>query len=316
MTTGRPLRVIAFPGAPNLPTFAALDNGFFEDRGVRVSIEFTKSSVEQARRVARGEFDVAFTAFDNVAAYASGQGAAGPDVDPEYVAIMGATRLEVSLIVEPTVEHHRDLIDRTIALDALDTGFAFILYEMLDRAGVDRSRCTFDAVGATPQRWQAVRAGTHAATLTIEPFTSLATAEGYRKLDSSSDIFEEYQGGVVAARRSLIDDRPDALRSLIDGYLDGLAWSLEPSNRDAAGELLGERMDLDPSATSAVLDRLLAPETGLTPDGRLLPRGVATVLALRSKYGTRPVSTRVEDYADLRLWDAAMASRSPGGAGA
>ena len=36
-----PVRVIAFPGAPNLPTFAAMELGFFAARGVEVALEMT-----------------------------------------------------------------------------------------------------------------------------------------------------------------------------------------------------------------------------------------------------------------------------------
>jgi len=285
-----PLRIIAFPGASNLPTFAAMERDSFRSFGVDVvSLELTSSSITQAERVAAGEFGIAFTAFDNVVAYSPDQGAAGDDVDPEYVVIMGATQLELSLVVDPSVDEHAQLMGRSIALDALGTGFVFVLYEMLERAGVDRSRCEFVPVGATPQRWQAVRAGIHAATLTIEPFTSLATTAGFRILDSSSCLFTSYQGGVVAARRTVLE-RPAAVRAFIDGYLDGLGWVLDPSNRPAVTDLLMSRMDIDPAAVRPVLNSVLSPESGLTPDARLLPDGVDTVLALDR--GTAPTVLR------------------------
>ena len=92
------LRIIAFPGAPNLPVFAAIEEGFFEDQGLSVEIELTPSSIYQAEQVAAGAFDMALTAFDNVVAYSEGQGAAGPDVNPQYVVVMGATQLELSFV--------------------------------------------------------------------------------------------------------------------------------------------------------------------------------------------------------------------------
>ena len=74
------IRIIAFPGAPNLPTFAATEQGFFADENLSVDLTLTGSSVEQAQRTAAGEFDIVFTAFDNVVAYGEGQGAAGAGV--------------------------------------------------------------------------------------------------------------------------------------------------------------------------------------------------------------------------------------------
>ena len=38
-----PIRVIAFPGAPNLPTFAAIEHDRFAERGFEVNLELTPS---------------------------------------------------------------------------------------------------------------------------------------------------------------------------------------------------------------------------------------------------------------------------------
>ncbi len=41
------LRVIAFPGAPNLPIFAAIEQGMFRDEGLDVELSTTPNSVYQ-----------------------------------------------------------------------------------------------------------------------------------------------------------------------------------------------------------------------------------------------------------------------------
>jgi ABC-type nitrate/sulfonate/bicarbonate transport system substrate-binding protein len=309
--TAGELRVIAFPGAPNLPTFAALERDLFERHGVEVVFDFTSSSIDQAKRVAAGDFDVAFTAFDNVVAYSTGQGAAGAGIDPDYVVIMGATQVELSLVAEPSIRSHEDLRGRSIALDALNTGFAFVLYEMLEREGIDATECEFAGVGATPRRWESVRSGTHAATLTIEPFTSLALAEGFRVIDTSTRLFDAYQGGVVAARRSVLDQDEAKVRALIAGYLDGLDWVLDPSNREEATQLLKRNMDISDRVIDPVMSSVLAPESGLTPGARLLPSGMRTVLDLRTRHGSGVVPADVESFSDLSLWKSvSQASRT------
>jgi len=307
--TAETLSVVAFPGAPNLPTFAALELGFFARHGVEVTLELTTSSVAQATSVASGEYDIAFTAFDNVVAYSTGQGSAGAGIDPEYIVIMGATQLELSLVTARDVREHQDLIGRSIALDALNTGFAFVLYQMLDAEGVEVDDCFLAAVGATPRRWKTVRSGEHSATLTIEPFTSLAQAEGFRVIDTSAMRFDAYQGGVVAARRSALTQKSRAIRGLIAGYLEGLDWVLEPANRNEATELLQRHMEIADEAISAVMSSLLAPESGLTPGARLLPEGMRTVLELRSRYGAGSVPDDAESFCDLSLWEAVFNSR-------
>lgn len=296
------LRAIAFPGAPNLPTFAAIERDLFRHQGVEVVLELTTSSIDQAKAVAAGEFDIAFTAFDNVVAYSTGQGAAGEDVDPQYVVIMGATQVELSLVAEPSVRDHEDLRGRSVALDALNTGFAFVLYEMLEKAGVDTTECELVAVGATPKRWEGVRSGAHAATLTIEPFTSLAIAEGFAVIDSSTRLFEEYQGGVVAARRPVLEKEEPRVRAFIAGYLEGLDWALDSSNRDDATDLLKRHMDISDRVIDTVMSSVLAPESGLTPAARLLPAGMRTVLDLRARHGIGVVPEDIDGFSDLSLW--------------
>lgn len=301
-----PVRVIAFPGAPNLPTFAALDHGLFQAEGVAVDLALTPSSIEQASKTATGACDIACTAFDNVVAYAEGQGAAGPGVDPGYVVVAGATQLALSLITAPEVETIADLRGRKLALDARSTGFAFVLYDMLERAGLSPDAVEMDEVGSTPARWQAVKAGTHAGTLTIEPFTTIAQKNGFRELGRSVDLYDSYQGGIIAARRGFADKNPDAVQGFLRGYLRGLHWVLDPANRAAAEALLQARMpEVQPQAVGAVMRSLLSPASGLTPGAMVLPAGMARVLALRSRYGGGAQLGDANRYLDLsHLWAA------------
>jgi len=302
------VRVIAFPGAPNLPTFAAMELGFFAARGIEVVLEMTPSSVAQAERCANGEIDIACTAFDNVVAYAEGAGAAGPGVDPGYVTLMGATQLELSLVTAPDVEQYADLVGRSIALDAPNTGFAFVLYEMLRRAGVEAGTYEVVAVGATPRRWESVRDGQHAATLTLEPFTTIAARAGFRVLARSTDVLSSYQGGVITAPRSRLEERPEAIHGFMHGYLDGLEWVLDPANRAAAGVMLVERLGVSSEAVTGILDSLLSSRSGLTPQGAILDDGVATVLDLRSRYGGKQLVDSGR-YLDRSHYETVVAAR-------
>lgn len=306
------VRIIAFPGAPNLPIFVAMEEGFFAAEGVEVTIELTPSSIYQAEQVAAGAFDIAMTAFDNVVAYGEGQGAAGPNVDPEYTVVMGATQLELSLVVSPDIQSFDDLRGKTIALDAKDTGFAFALSEMLERAGVPRSETEYVPVGATPLRWQSVQDGTHAGTLTIEPFTTMATRAGFSVLQRSTEIFSAYQGGVVAARRSFLSDNPEAVSAYLRALLTALDWLGDTGNHAAAATHLQKHMPaIKPQAVGGVLKNVMNQKSGLTPNGAILPAGMRCVLDLRSRHGSGGVTlTDIERYLDLSLYQAIQKERS------
>ena len=305
MTSSTGLRVIAFPGAPNLPIFAAIEQGMFRGEGLDIALSTTPSSVYQFENLAAGEFDIACTAFDNIVAYSEGQGAAKLAGEPDFRVLMGATQIELAFVVAPDVQSYGDLKGRSIALDALSTGFAFVLYEMLARGGLGPGDYQMVAVGATPQRWQSVKEGEHAGTLTIEPFTSIARAAGFNVLDVSSNVVESYQGGIVAASQAWTRANPGLVGGFIRGYLKGLDWTLDPANRAAGAELLLEKMPaIKPGVVDAVMDSLLSPKSGLTPRGSILRDGMATVLSLRSRYGEpRRELTDIEKYLDLSFYE-------------
>ena len=298
--------LIAFPGAPNLPIFAAREKGFFEEAGVAVDITTTPSSAYQAENLVNGRFRIAATAFDNVVAYREGRGAVALEGGADLFAFMGATQIELALVAAPGIVRVAELAGRSLALDAVATGFAFVLYEMLARAGVARDAVELVPVGATPQRWESVKNGAHAATLTIEPFTSIAKALGFNVLATSTDLFECYQGGVFAASRTWAANNTRAILGFIRGYLAGLAWTLAPGNRAEAAELLLRNLPaIKPPVVDAVLDSLLSPRSGLTPKGAILADGVRTVLDLRTRYGAGGPVADPGRYVDLRYYEQA-----------
>lgn len=305
------IKLIAFPGAPNLPIFAGTELGLFARAGVAVDLTTTPSSVYQMENLAAGTFDMAATAVDNVIAYRAGQGAVAVADPRDLFVLMGATTIELSLVAQPDIAATADLKGQSLALDALATGFAFVLYKILEDAGLAPGDCAMVPVGATPERWAAVRAGSHAATLTIEPFTSLARAAGFAVLASSRDAFDHYQGGVFASRRSWATANAGLVEAFILGYLYSLDWVLAPENRADAAEILVRHMpNIKPGAADAVLANVLSPDRGLTPRAALDWAGMATVLDLRRRYGPGGELGVPESHVDMQYYDRAVAGRS------
>ena len=295
------VKLICFPGAPNLPIYVALEKNYFTQAGLDVDMKTTPSSPYQAEALAKGEFDIAGTAFDNVVAYTEGQGAVKFDTPPDFFAFLGATQIELALIAAADKKSVADLNGASLALDAPGTGFAFVLYHMLEQGGVMPGSYERAAVGATPQRWESVKAGAHAGTMTIEPFTSIARAQGFNVLDTSTRTLKDYQGGIFAARRSWAAENKSKVKSFICGYLDGLAWVLDPANEKEATEILLRNMpEIKPAVVGAVMKSLLAPTSGLTPKGEMTIEGIKTALTLRTRYG-KPAHALTDPYKYIDL---------------
>ncbi len=304
------IELISFPGTGNLPFFAGAEKAIYEARGINVNLETTPSSMYQAQHLVAGKFQLACTACDNVIAYQEGAGEVALDRAPDLFMIMGATQIEVSFVVAPEIETYQDVKGKSLALDALATGFAFALYRMLDNAGLASSDYDMVSVGSTPARWEAVQKGEHAGTLLIEPFTGMARGAGYRVLGSTLD-FDNYPGQVFTASRAWAADNRASLIKFIQGHLDAIDWVKDPVNRDEAGAMLARNMpNMKPQAIGPAMDKLLDPKTGLIPLCKLDYEGLKTVLELRSQYAPQGVQlTDPDKYLDHSYYEEALAGR-------
>src|SRR5689334_6386953 len=63
-----PLRTKVFPGAQALPLIAGVQQGIFEQHGIKLDLLFTASSQELRDGLASGDFQIAHSAVDNAVA--------------------------------------------------------------------------------------------------------------------------------------------------------------------------------------------------------------------------------------------------------
>ena len=274
------MRVVVFPGGFNLPTWAAARQGFFEQNGVSVELTLTPSSTFQMQGLAEGRFDIAMTAFDNVVAYQEGQGEAKIPDNPDMFAFMGSDNGFLSVLGGKGVKSFSDLKGKKLSVDAMTTGFAFVLRELLAKNGVAESDVTFERAGGVVERFQALLQGTHAATVVLTPFDLIGEAKGHKVLARAG---ADYLGVVGAARRSWAKQNQKALEGFVRAYRDGVAFLYE--NRPIAEALLVANMRaMTPELARRSLDVFLDEKTGFHKDLRLDAKGMQTVLELRSKF--------------------------------
>jgi ABC-type nitrate/sulfonate/bicarbonate transport system substrate-binding protein len=302
------LKVIVFPGGFNWPLWAGQSQGFFSRNGVEVKIVDTPSSTFQLTGLARGDYDIAITAIDNLVAYREGQGAPGVDGSDLY-AVMGGDNGFLKLAAQPQIHAIADLKGKEVSVDALTTGYAFVLLELLERNGLmlDRDYKTVPA-GGVLQRYQALLEGKHAATLLLSPFDVLAQAKGMRVLADASASFGHYQGLVGGVRRTWAQQHSQALVGYIRGYRQSLAWLYDPADKPAALELFMKHVPgATPQSAAGAYAILLDPRTGFDREARRDEKGTRTVLQLREKYG-RPAKKMqpVAAYYDPRWYEAAL----------
>ena len=304
------VNVIVFPGGFNLPLWAAEKQGFFAQRQLDVKLHLTTSSMEQLSGLIKGEWEIALTGVDNIVAYQEGQGEAEIDREPDLFVFMGGDNAFLRFVVQGDIKTYADLKGKTITIDAMTTGFAFVLRKMLAENGIAESDVTWERAGGVMQRWEALKAGKHTGTLLLTPFDLLAEKVGLRVLQKASDVFPRYQGIVGATRRSWAQQNPETLTRFIRAYLDALTWLFTPANRGAAVQILVEKVpNMTPELAAATCEIFLTKSGGFEPEARLDMEGFKKVLELRSEYG-KPQKTLTDPakYIDLSFYEAARKS--------
>lgn len=299
-----PVSVIVFPGGFNWPIWVAQEKGYFARNGVAVTLTPTPNSAFQLTGLIDGKFDIAMTAIDNVIAYMEGQGAAPTAQTPDLIAFMGADNGFLRLIIVPEVRTYADLKGKQVSVDAMTTGYAFVLRKLLEKGGLKSSDIEFVSAGGVMQRFQALMEKKHAGTLLISPFEVNAQAKGFNLLANADEALGRYQGLVGAARRSWAKENEAAVIGYIRAYVAALDWLYDPANKAEAIALLRKNLpNMSEELAAKSYDILLDPKTGFTRRAELDVDGVKTVLGLRSEYGEpRKQLTDAAKYYDLQYY--------------
>jgi len=304
------LRVITFDGGWNLPLWAAQRQGFFEAQGLAMQISYTPTSVFLVTAVLEGRADIAFAGFDNVVAYQEGQGEAKIPDNPDLFAFLGGDGGFLTIVAAPAVKRFDDLKGKTLSVDAMTTGFAFVARELVASNALTETDVNFVRAGGTANRYRELMAGKHDATLLRTPFELLAQNRGFNVL-AKADALGAYQGTVGVARRSWAREHDAALVGFIRAYRAATDWLYDRANREIVEAILIANVrDMTPALAKQSYDLLLADKGGLTRDLAPDLAGMRTVLRLRSKFGA-PAKTLTDPmkYVDLSYHEKALGKR-------
>ncbi|TDG17473.1 ABC transporter substrate-binding protein [Paraburkholderia silviterrae] len=303
------LKILGFEGAFNLPLWVGEHQRLFEKYGLSTRFEYVKGSIDMINRMNAGEAQIALTSVDNVIAYTDGQGETADGRAPDLVAFMGGDHGFLSLVARPDVTSVRELSGKTLAVDALTTGFAFVLREILLLNDIPSDGVTFDAAGGTGNRYRALVAGKHDATLVRTPFEKLAERQGFKTLASGAALFPGYLGTVGAVLESWASANREQLIGFILAYREALTWIFDPRNAPACCALLRAQFpELSDADARAVLDDLVHPAHGLIRDMDIEDAGLALVSRIRDAHARTPVTRPRAPCFDRQYLDEARAS--------
>jgi ABC-type nitrate/sulfonate/bicarbonate transport system substrate-binding protein len=301
------LRLITFDGGWNLPIWSAQRQGFFEAQGLAVQISYTPTSVFLVTALLEDRVDIAFAGFDNVVAYQEGQGEAKIPDNPDLFAFLGGDGGFLAIVAAPAVKRFEDLKGKTLSVDAMTTGFAFVARELVASNALAETDVNFVRAGGTANRYRELMAGKHDATLLRTPFELLAQNRGFNVL-AGADALGAYQGTVGVARRTWAREHDAVLVGFIRAYRAATDWLYDRANREIVEAILVANVrDMTPALAKQSYDLLLADKGGLSRDLAPDLAGMRTVLRLRSKFGSpRKTLTDPLKYVDLSYHEKAL----------
>jgi len=279
------LRVIEFvpPGVEAI----ALHLGLFDADALELDVVRTRSSTEQRDRMLSDECDVALTAIDNLIKW-NAQGA-----DLRLVAQVERTTV-LDLVAHPGISAVSDLRGATLAVDAVDSGFAIVLQKILVDHGVAPGDYELLSAGGINERCDAVISGRATGGLLGPPWSTRAIESGLVRLTTVEEALPAFPGIGVVVRGSRHAEIGDALQQYLGGLEAAVRWAAatdRPAGIDllvaagfdahgAAALLDVVPRDLEPSVEGVALLYAMRRELGMLPDGAPDP---AELFAVRDR---------------------------------
>jgi len=297
------LTIMVFQGVQNLPFFAAQTKGYFAKRGLEVDIKIAPTSDELRNGLAEGRYQIVHGGVDNGIALAE---VAKADI----AIIVGGDNGWNQLYVQSDIKSYADLRGKTVIVDAPNTAYALLLYEMLAQNGLTKGDYEIKPLGPTFRRSEAIaKDRTIAASMLNPPFTFHADKAGLHSLGSAVKAMGPYQATAGFVMRAWAKENEDTLIKYLQAYVEGVRWSLDPANKADAIKFLMDRLRLAEDVATAAYAIATDPADGFAQDGRIDLDGLRNVLRLRAKHlgtwgGTSPPP---EKYIDLSYYQKALA---------
>jgi ABC-type nitrate/sulfonate/bicarbonate transport system substrate-binding protein len=303
------IRMVSFSGATNLPGWVAEEKGFFAKEGLKVPLSVTQGSVEQVKDLMSGKFQIMSSAFDNIVAYAEDQGEFKLPEPSDMVVIAGVHSGVNSVVVRPEIATYADIKGKGVAVDAIKSGYATVLYQILENNGLAFEKdYTPVPVGGTSARLKALKENKAVAGILSSPADMEAQKEGLKIMDDATQAVGNYQGSVYVVRRSWAKDHEKEVLSFIRAIVAATDYIFE--NKAGAIEVLKTRIKgMSDEDLAKMYDRITGPG-GLNKRAAVNMQGVDTVLKLRARHGEpKKEMGPPTKYVDLGYYEKAIGKK-------
>ena len=148
------------------------------------------------------------------------------------------------LIVQPDINSLADIKGKTVVVDAINTAYAFQLYEMLRQKGLNKGDYEVKSVGGTGFRLEAMtKDKAMVAAMLNPPFSVRAEKAGLKDMGTPLRRSVHIREHLRSCCGLGVQTNADTLVKYLQAYVEE-ALESDPKNRTEAVALLAERLKL------------------------------------------------------------------------
>ncbi len=249
--------VVSYPSKSitNFPILeTARQKGFFQKEGLQVSLVYIRGGLD-IKTLLTNDADFAMGSTTAVTAFVAGA--------PLRVVLSYNAHVDQGLYAQPRYRRIADLRGQPIG--SLNPGGLVdtMVRRILVKNGLQPERdVNILAMGGTPERFAALKAGAIAATMLSAPFNFLADKEGFSKLAVTRD-YVDVPGTAVVVSAEKIKKQPGTIKRFLRGSLRAMRYIR--ANRAETIQLLAREFAMDQEIAALAYKQLLEL---ISPDGR------------------------------------------------
>ena len=277
MTSELPIiKVGQFSESPVLAVARAL--GLGEKHGVDWTTERVASSPGQFQSLADADIDIAITSPDNVLLYATtNQNPIKRQLDLSFLRAIDRG-MGLALYTSNQIESPKEIKGGKLGVDVPNSGFAFLLFAMLEKLGVAREDYELESVGATPKRLAAITDGLVLGTILNAETAVTAEQAMLQRWSTSVDVSDDYLGTVLVALTSLDPE----IKSRFLALWEEASQVIASKTPEDLAEVLAEHPKL---ASAEYISILKSKDFGLLQDPAVYKNQLMKLASIRSQFG-------------------------------
>lgn len=272
------------PAFVYFPIWIAIERGFFGSRGIECAIRIAGTTDGTTSALENGDTQFAMV---------TPEGVVGNAVKGGRLRLVAgnSNRAPLSLIgaTGKGIERIEDLRGKRIGTTSLKEGTAVMVQKMLAAHGLHYpGDYEFATVGAHPQRWEHLKAGTIEAGLQLVPYNYIAEDAGYPNLGEASHYVPDYAFTAIAFNLDWSEPNRGLAVRVLAALREAVEWTFD--NREDAADIIAKSNKSKVNHARRALFEMI--EGGMTPqDLRIGTKALDAVFDAMREAGLADKST-------------------------